>query len=232
MWPLPKLSNQLVTIQYYPGNLICSWIQPHGKQHKVHAYQRHSFDSPCQQATLFNPTTTQQLITQFLHRHNLHDAAVMMSTSGQGITESIVKVATASPHAHDFNLPALRKQVWDYHYLYPTDHAAYAFYLCGMSRPLLLQYKLLAINASLNLVGITTQFMATLALYQHMYGATFRRAQLARDMTQAHNQLLNTLCPDTLRRMLIVPPHMGITLEQELPWLSTSLGLYIAGRKL
>lgn len=234
MWPLPKMVDELVTIHYDPHNLVLSWIRPDTRHrgYLIQAYRHHFFDTPHHHLHLFNPTQLATFIKNFLVHYTLQDAAIMLSLSGSTLMESIIKLPNSTPDAAAFITPSLRTLLWDYHYLYPTDYAAHAFYVCGLSRHLLFQYKLLAINASLNLIGITTQFLASLNLYHTLYGPAFRHAQLARDMTLSNNQLLNVFSTDTLRRMLTIAPSLTLNLEAELPWIATSLGLYTAGKNV
>ncbi len=236
MWPFHTITNEIVTIQLQPDTIVCSWITTANKiapTYSLRGYQRTTLANfSCAQGILFNPTTIITTITTFLQQHSLEQSFIALSTCGSGITEFILDMPQASPAHTDFPLQKLHKLVWDYRYLYPKDNAHYAVYVCGMSRQLRAQYTLLAFNASLNTILLTTEFMALLEVYRQMYGSAFRRAQLARDMQRHNNQLLNVLQADTLRRMVTVDPALSISLEQELPWLFTALGLYVTGKNL
>jgi len=231
MWPVPSLSDNIVTIDNRAHNLVLSWLSPSGSSITLKAYQRTTTTQIHPSATVFNTTQLKTTIARFLQEYNLGDASIIMCLSGQGVSESLIKLATASPTPADMLTPALRKMVWDYQYIYPADHAAYVFYVAGIIRPIILQYQLLAINLSLNLRALTTPFMASLFLYKNLYGSAFRHTQLAHDMHQTNNQLLSLFSTDVLRRSITIPAEHTLNLEEEKFWLLTSLGLYYGVKK-
>jgi hypothetical protein len=233
MWSFPKYRNEFVAIIIQPTAITCSWITPSARNnalYQLRAYQH----TPLAHGTiingiLFNPTALQKTIRHFIHTHGLEHAFVACSSRGSAIPELCIDLPTASPKHIDFPLQRLNKLIWDYQYLYPKDNHHYTFYVCGISRHVLAHYQLLACAASLNLVLFTTEYMALLTVYKHMYGPAFRHTQLARDMEQNHHQLLNVLTTDTLRRLLTIHPSLSLNLEAERPLLLTALGLFLAG---
>jgi hypothetical protein len=109
---------------------------------------------------------------------------------------------TATPHRADFVIPKSAHMMWEYRYMYPTDNGQFVFYAYSVPRSVLLQYKLLAIAAECNLITVTTQTMALLLAYQHMFGSAFRQSQLAIDMMRCNNNIGDLITVDTVRRMM------------------------------
>ncbi len=109
----------------------------------------------------------------------------------------------------DFVIPERNHMRWDYRFAYPADNGLWVFYVTGMPRSLLLQYQLLAITTPLNLLAITSERMALLALYEYQHGNAFRRSQLAIDMLRHHNMIEYLFDGDTLSRILYVPSRLA-----------------------
>lgn len=231
MWPLPPINNNYVSIIINPHAIVCSWIQKTGSvSFELKAYNHtplHHLESA--QSILFNPTYISGRIITFLKTYNLNHAFVILGISGPTIVESIIELPIASPTPQDFHFPKLRSLIWDYRYLYPLDHR-FAFYLCGISREHLAQYQLLAITTRTNIIGITTERMALLKLYQHRHGAAFRYSQFARDLQHHSNNMHDLFSTDTLRRLLLIKPSLRINIEQERHFLSCSFGLFLIAK--
>lgn len=235
MWPLPNINNNVLSIALNDATLTCSWIQPaHRKAPNVlKAYASHSlphFDYT--HAIVFNPTYIKECIQQFILNNKLEDAYSIMSVSGKNIIEAVTTLPVASPQPQDFAFPKLRNLLWDYQYLYPTNNEQFAFYVCGITQPLLMQYQLMATVLPMNLIVITTERMALLTLYKHQWGAIFRHTQLARDMVQHNNDIHSLFTTETIRRNLSIKPSLCIDIEQEKRALLASLGLFFIGKDL
>ncbi len=234
MWPLAPIKNELVTITLSPQYITCSWIQPHNKRtpFALAAYQKTALDHlELEQSIIFNPTKIQQYINNFLEQYNLNNAFVACSCAGPGIREKIITLNIASPKPKDLTSAGLKKIMWDYRYLHPVHNNQFAFYVCGISRELLFQYKLLAIALGINLTTITTEFMALLHLYKYLYGNAFRYSQLAIDMQKHNNKLEKNFTHETIRRMLHISSDITLDLYQEAPFLLKSLGLLLTGEQ-
>jgi hypothetical protein len=111
--------------------------------------------------------------------------------------------------------------------MYPNDHGQFIFYLYSVPRALLLQYKLLAIAAHLNLITITTKRMALLNAYKHIFGAAFRRSQFGIDMIKHHNKIEELISTPILQRIVTIPPTISAT--DECVHLATAYGLFTLG---
>ncbi len=197
MWPLPKLQNELVTLVLTPETLTCAWLKQHKPSlqtfflrktpdHKnnppfsLHAYRQIPLEhQQYTQAILYNPTFIQQEITAFLAKHALMHAFISLGISGDSILQRLIPMDTAMPTRSHFLLPELAHMHWGYQYLYPNHDGTFTFYLYGIRQEQLLQYKLLAIASSLNLVRLTPSWAPQLQLYKQVQGAPFSQHALA-----------------------------------------------------
>jgi hypothetical protein len=205
MWPIFALAHKFVAVFFTPDSLTCYSIEKtkNGGTLRVHAYKSYPLDNgELHNLTLFNPTIIKQYITSFLIEHHLQDAFVAFVLHGDAVQEQFVTMPTATPHRADFVIPKSAHMMWEYQYMYPNDHGQFVFYVYSVPRSVLLQYKLLAISAQCNLITITTQTMALLSAYQHIFGSAFRRSQLAVDMMQHNNNIGDLITADTVRRMI------------------------------
>lgn len=220
-----------------PKHLSCSWITQLPKQKtfvlKVHkTFSLHNLQiTP---TTLANPHYIATCIKQFLKAYNLHDACVTIALTAPHITQQFVTLPHASPDPQEFNATNSKQALWDYHYLYPTDNNKHVFYTCSISQPLLLQYKLLATQAHINLVTITSQNNALLNVYRYFYGPAFRASQLAVDMIKYDNNIELFFNSEAVKRIISIPPsiHQSSNNTQENLAILTSCGLFISERTL
>lgn len=212
MWHLPKLDNRLVTIHFQPHVLSCSIITPsqNPAPYTLSAYQETSLTHfELEQLKLFNPTAIFQYIATFLRAHRAHNAYIACTLHGPGVFEQFMQTYTTQPTLDTFALPDKHKYFWDYRYAYPLDHGRWMFYVAGIKKELLLQYKLFAIRHKLNITTITTQRIALLSLYKFQNAATFRESKLAIDMLQHNNMPEELFSTDTLHRTLYIPPSLA-----------------------
>ncbi len=229
MWPFLPHKNNVVTILCNPQQIVCSWIQRSDKHAplELKGYTRIPLEHfELERGVLFNPTSIKKYVTQFLHAHGLAKAYITIATSGPTIKQQLVTLPHASPTLDDFNVPSRRTIQWQYQYLYPND-SKFVFYVCGIPQELILQYKLLAIAAHLNIITLTTERMALFNLYQYIHGAAFRHAQLAVDMLQHNNMIEELFTADTLARLLYILPEHAIDITNEMPFLLRSCGLFL-----
>lgn len=221
---------KLITIVFTPHNLICAWIEPsHGHTPLIlRAYERF----PCvnlelEHSILFNPSIIKKYITQFIHRHALEKAYVSFSIAGPSCKEYVMKHHHASPHFAEFNLEKQPHWYWEYRYLYPHDDGTFMFYVCGLPAPIILQYQLLAHALHLNLITLTTRSMSLFTLYRFMYGAAFRKGQLAVHMAQREQNPERLFSQDSLHRILTMPSSFPIEKEKEFSFLLHACGLFV-----
>ena len=232
MWPIPSLDHNIVTISFSSDNLVCSWIQKTKTGTaplRLCAYQRYQLTHlELANLILFNPTTIKKYITFFLQKHNLYDAFIVCSFEGAVIAETFIAMPTATPHRADFGIPISSNTAWEYRYMYPNDHSQHVFYIYTMPRLLVLQYQLLAITMRCNVITMTTKTMALFYAYKTIFGAAFRKSQLAVDMMRHHNNIEDLISLDALRRMISMP--LEINVKDEKSFIATAVGLFCAER--
>ncbi len=205
MWPIFACADKFVTISFTPDSLVCCWIDKTDRGTApllVHAYKSYPLNNlELEQLILYNPTVIKKYITSFLQEHNLSDAFIAFALQGPAVKEQFVAMPTSTPHRTDFNVANARNMLWEYRYLYSYD-GQFIFYVYSVPRSVVLQYKLLAIAAQCNLITMTTQTMALLSAYQHLFGSAFRRSQLAVDMMRCNNKIGDIITMDAVRRMV------------------------------
>jgi hypothetical protein len=231
MWPLPPLKNELVSFIFDQDHLACVWLRQTKAQPPLltlQAYQRVTLENMCDQASITNPTGIVKHINAFLHDHRIDNSFATFALSPSHITQKYITLTHATPTPTDFALTTEQHINWEYDYLYPTDTNKYVFYLCGINHPILLQYKLIAMRTSMNLLSISTQDIALLQVYQHMHGDAFRNTQLALDMIAHDNKPQALFTDESIQRIVHIPPDIHLTIKQENPFLLTAAGLYLA----
>lgn len=206
MWPIPALVHKFVAISFTPDVLTCCWlekVQNGTAPLAVRAYKSYPLNNlELEHLILYNPTLIKKYITSFLQEHDLTDAFVAFTLQGAAVTEQFVAMPTSTPHRTDFNVANARNMLWEYRYIYPNHDGQFVFYVYSVPRSVVLQYKLLAIAAQCNLITMTTQTMALLSAYQHLFGSAFRRSQLAVDMMRCNNNISEIITMDAVRRMV------------------------------
>ena len=125
----------------------------------------------------------------------------------------------AHPSLNQFPISYEPKWHWEYQYLYPHDHQYY-FYLCGIQKPLLLQYQLLALQSDLNLRSLTSERIGLLKTYRHLFGAAFRRAHLGNDLMNRNNQIERLFTKEDLSRTLSTAHDIAIEEHDMIPLLA------------
>jgi hypothetical protein len=224
MWPMPALAHKFVCITFSSHSMGCCWIEKaeHGTAPlTLRAYKNYSLNNrELANLIIFNPTVIKEHITSFLSEHNLQDAFVAFSLHGPAVYEQFVTMPTATPHRNDFAVSNSAHMLWEYRYLYPNDEGQFVFYVYSVPRYIVLQYELLAVAAQCNLITITTQTMALLSAYEHMFGSAFRRSQLAIDMMQYNNNIGEIITMDDVRRMV-----MGLPVKVSVQEGATAAGL-------
>ena len=232
MWLIPALEHKLVSIDFSPEALVCSWIEKTNNGTAaltLRAYKRFPLiNLELEKLILFNPTVIKEHICSFLEEHNLTDAFIAFILHGPTIVEQFVAMPTSTPHYVDFGIANnARSVLWEYRYLYPNDHGQFVFYVYTAPRSLILQYQLLAVAARCNLITMTTRTMMLLSAYKNIFGAVFRRSQLAVDMTRCNNNIEDIITIDTLNRMV---NFAGLCTASERLYCAAALGLFCSER--
>ncbi|PKN03834.1 hypothetical protein CVU75_00235 [Candidatus Dependentiae bacterium HGW-Dependentiae-1] len=276
MWPLPQLRTELVTIVLTPKTLTCGWIQQqkNARTFFAHTAQKQNLHTPhihkksatqpyilrayeqtpleqlqFAQGVLYNPTCIQKYIASFLQEHKLENAFIALSVSGDHILQRLITLGSAMPTQEQFPLPEKKNLRWDYRYLYPNQDGTFTFYFYGLPQELLLQYKLLAIATSLNLITITPSWATYLQLYKQLHGTTFSHSALAEAMNNIENieqlispEQLHNYCsltmntvPAPLKSLYWQENNQKLTTTDsahETAQLACMLGLFITGNRL
>lgn len=233
MWPLPTITDHLLTISCTPHELVCSVIRPTRIAHRyeLYAYHRYPFTrGECEQLLVCNATLLRSYIQEVVTLYQLENSMAVLVLNGPGVAERMVTLTSAHPTYQQIVDPRLKGFIWDSYYLYPEDSNQYAFYVAGIKQALLLQYKLLFCTLPLHLIGITTESMALLYLYKKLYGSTFRRSQLAHDIQKTDQTLHPLISAELMRRSLAINPAVSAPSWYDSPTLRTALGLYLLGR--
>lgn len=229
MWPIHPIRNKHVALTLSPSALTCSWWDALETEHpELKAYQRIPLTkAEYSDGVIYNPTALKNIIEQFLTTHNLHNSFIHLAINSPRCIERIVTLPHSSPVYTDFQLPELKKCSWNYHYLYPFEHE-FAFYVCGLPRELIAQYKLLALTIPLNIIMLTTGHIALFTVYKKLFSSSFRQSQLAADMMQQNHSLHRYFTPEMIYRMIAINKNVALNMKQEYPFIAQSLGLILS----
>jgi len=229
LWP-----NDIAAIIIDHNQLIMNWVKPSANKKfqafELKAHRVIPLHAAEGQPHLFNLTTIKKHILEFLTTHKIKHAQVAMGLSAPGIIEQLVTSPTAAPQRHDFTFLPTGCPLWDYVYLYPHDNGTFTFYVCGIQQQQLLQYKLLAISANLNLKTLIPSRLALLHLYHAVQGSVFRHSQLGVAMQQNNNNIEQLCTTETVHRLLSINAHVSINFTEQAPHLRTTLGLCLSNR--
>ena len=262
MWPMPALAHKFVSVIFTPDDLMCCWLDSSAlspistlfqsgsplkgtengvkradreKQLVLRAYKKYPLDNlELANLILFNPTVIKKYITAFLSEHDLSDAFVAFALHGPAVHEEFVTLPTSTPHRSDFTVSNSASMLWEYRYVYPRDDGQFVFYVYSVPRFVVLQYELLAVAVQCNLITMTTQTMALLSAYEHMFGSAFRRSQLAIDMMECNNNIGDLITADAVKRMVnmssLSPAARPECLEEVYRRIAASAGLFCSER--
>jgi hypothetical protein len=233
-----SLQDKLITLHLTPEYICCSLIEPYQEAKKftqaphfeLKAYQRISLSSfQLHQSMLNNPTFLKHLLADFFKKNNLSCVFSAIALSGSGIQEQFIVQSKACPLPQEM-LPQLQGMIdpWDYMYLYPCSADGFMFYRCSIAQEILMQYRLFALAQKLELLNVTTSQSALFNLYKYIHAGTFSSSRLAHDMGVYNNVVEKLFSPDSIKKLLLISPHLGLTIQDELPYVATALGLLIS----
>jgi len=232
MWPFKAKKHNLITISLTPQKIACGYITNNNSPESiiVNSYEETKFDSyEFEKAIVFNPTKITHIINNFTKKNNITNAQSALSVKGLNIQENIVTLVQSTPKKNNFNISELNNITWDYTYLGPSLKSGFDFYVCGIRKEILFQYKLLLIRSGLIPTIITTEKTAHLQLYKYIKGDSFRQSQLAVDLSKNNYNIQNTFTPENISNNFTLNQTTNINLKKNLPLLSTNIGLYLLG---
>lgn len=226
--PIPSLKRELVTIFFHPNAIVCSWVQKNKTAKNplvLRAYKRYPLDNyELHNLIPFNVTFLKKQITSFLKKYDLSDAFIVFCLDAAAV-EEYVTMPTSTPHRSDFIIAHAPQLCLQYRYLYSNhDDGQSIFYVYAMPRSLILQYQLLAIASRCNVITITTKVAAYYEAYKYIFGAAFRKSQLAVDMMRFNNSIENLISVDALRRMILIDSEIDVKAEK--PFIAAACGLF------
>ncbi|EKD48844.1 MAG: hypothetical protein ACD_64C00105G0003 [uncultured bacterium] len=219
-------SHEAYTILFSPRSLTGALLKHNPATGMFHLRslqhaQLHNLE--LERLTLFNPTAIGSIITQWYAACD-QATPLLFALHGPAIEEHMLLLHTAHPNDSHFPISHAPHLSWKHTYLYSLDHR-HCFYLCGMPKPLLFQYQLMAIEHNLPLTLLTTERMALAHCYRAMNGAAYRPAQLAHALQMQHNRIERLFFKEDLSRMLIIPSHIKVDDSIRLPLLA-ACGLF------
>ncbi len=222
-----KSSHEAYTVIFSPRSITGAWIRRNQATNDLsllsieHKRLQHL---ELERLTLFNPTAIGSLIQTWYQKCNA-TVPLLFALHGPTTEEHILSLHTAHPNPSHFPVSHAPHLQWKHTYLYSLDHH-HIFYLCGIPKPILFQYQLMAIEHHFPLTILTTERMALTHCYRHMYGTAYRRAQLAQSMDTHNNRIERLFFKEDLSRILKLPPDMQLKDNQRLPLL-TACGLFV-----
>lgn len=225
MWPLPPIRYEQVIIHIDASSFSVSWISSDNKQPILKAYI-------CQEFQLLTHYHLSQTVATFITKNKLSGALLSISVASPGVYEELVSLSTANATAHDFQNITLNTLLWDYRYLHPLSNGEHLFYVCGISRPALFSYQLLATENQLHIAAISSWYNTLMQAYKTIFGPAFRTSQLAIDMEHTGYHLEKHLHADSISRLLKINPTVTIDREKEKKSLISMIGLYYQERAL
>lgn len=113
-------------------------------------------------SAIFNPTFLALVLTEFLKQHAIKNPFICIGLGDTMIWEQCCWLAKEQPTCHDMKSP-LRTLIWNYaHIGSRNDKTEHFFYLFGLTREVLFQYQLLALNIPFSCRTITAKNRALL----------------------------------------------------------------------
>lgn len=199
----------------------------------IHAYEKKDFEAlEFEKSIVFNPTKISANIKKFIKNNNIKNPFVSMSISGPNIFEKIVTLPKSFAKKEDFKIADVKNLNWNHTYLCPSLKGGFDFYICGMKREHLFQYKLLALWAGAKLAFVTTEQAALISLYKHLEGQNFIQSQFSVDLSQNGYDMQSIFTPKLITKNFNIAKELNINVKKETKNLATSIGLFLLGNKI
>lgn len=226
MWPLPTIRYEHVIVHIDQETFSIGWLSADKRQvARLNAYHTHEFQ-------MLTHALLCHTLETFIAKYRLSGALLSISVSSPFIYEELIQISHAHATSTDFQTSALTKLLWDFRYLHPLSDGNHLFYVCGINRPTLFSYQLLATQNRLHIVSISSWYNTLMQAYKTIFGPAFRTSQLAMDMEQTKYQLHDRLTTDSISRLLQVGSDLIIDKEKEKKALISMIGLYYQERAL
>jgi len=228
-----KKRPDIISAAISPQKLTLSWMQKGSQGPELKAYETFSFKNlEFEKSIVFNPTKISSFLKNFAKENSIKNATFAISICGPTIFEKILTLSTSTPEKKDLNLKELKNLKWDYTYLGPSVKNGFEFYICGMKREILFQYKLLGIKSGIKPVVITTAKTAQIEFYKYLKGENFRQNQLVIDLQNSNYNIQSIFTPETIAKKIELNQNIEAEIKEDYPLLATNIGLFLLGNKL
>lgn len=168
----------------------------------------------------------QKKITEFITRYSLEGCYAHIAFMHPIIYENCIIMNKAMPTDEDFShehkVPGL---LYKFTYLYPLYDGKHQFYLCGVAPQTVFFFTLLLNSCGLYTAQMTSSYIAFLHVYKKLYQHAFRQSQLAADLEKTYYNILHLFTNDIISRLLFIPAHLAISIDQNKEFLATLIGL-------
>lgn len=219
-------SHEAYTVLFSPRSITGALLKRNpitGTLHLASLQHQQLHNLELERLTIFNPTAIGSLIKQW-YASCAQTIPLLFALHGPAIEEHMLLLHTAHPNQSHFPISHAPHMHWKHTYLYSLDHR-HCFYLCGIPKPLLFQYQLMAIEQELPLNILTTERMALAHCYRAMNGTAYRPAQLAHALQMQHNRIERLFFKEDLSRILTVPANIKLDDAVHIPLLA-ACGLF------
>jgi hypothetical protein len=197
---------QLIGICFRSGIMQCSAFCFNQGAFHLQAHAEYTLSSGVSsELTIFSYTEIEATLTLFLATYSLKNPLYLFALEGSGIKESLQESSQVGTQEYD-------GYYWQRQSLIPPLH-----YLTGIKHELLLQYQLLAYQSKLQLLGLTTPFMA------HLYVHSLYLSHIPLPRNASLEELKHFL-QDTTNHYLSLLPFATTNIQP--PYLIEALGLY------
>lgn len=160
-----------MAIALKPESIACGLIQIQQDSSllKIKSFEHTQLNNfELEHQIIFNSTRLGKHIQEFFTKHKIAHTPVRISLQGPSIVEKFITLSDTDLSSEIIKIPELDHIVWEETLI--AQQADYTtHYLCGISRHILFQYKLLAIKLKLNLECISTHTLSLLSTYSALH---------------------------------------------------------------
>ncbi len=181
MWLSSHIKSDIIALAFKPTCLACAHIQKNSNAPTTTLISYSCtplLESELENLIIFNPTRLGTIVQTMLAGKDLSRAQVRISLAGPSVVEKIENEEQAL-----LADPQLKNLVWE----------SIQNYTGGITRELLFQYQLFALQNSLKLTCVTTSTCALMSAYQALYGSCTQEFALDAQLRE-NPEKLTTLC--------------------------------------